>query len=79
MLGIGRAYDRFRVAVSSCALLAISMGAGAELLPIRVYRQQDGLAHQNVRSILQDVRGFLWMGIALAFCGWLLIRAWDEA
>ena len=25
------------------------------------------------------VWGFLWMGVALAFCGWLLIRAWDEA
>ncbi len=36
----------------------------AELLPIRVYRSQDGLAHQNVRCIVQGSRGYLWMGTA---------------
>jgi len=62
VLGPDRTFNSLLVALASCSLLVVSLNTGAELLPISVYRQQDGLAHQNVRSILQDSRGFLWMG-----------------
>ncbi len=64
MLGIRRSTTGRLATLLICALFAAAQGAGAELYPIRVYRHQDGLAHQNVRSILQDARGFLWLGTA---------------
>ncbi|HEV7785991.1 MAG TPA: two-component regulator propeller domain-containing protein, partial [Thermoanaerobaculia bacterium] len=42
--------------------LALSAAATAERLPIRVYTVDDGLAGDEINSILQDSRGFLWIG-----------------
>ncbi|HSS47608.1 MAG TPA: two-component regulator propeller domain-containing protein [Thermoanaerobaculia bacterium] len=42
--------------------LALSTAARAERLPIRVYTVDDGLAGDEINSILQDSRGFLWIG-----------------
>ncbi len=62
MPGPDRRHNRRLAALASCVLLMLSLTASAELPPISVYGKQDGLAHPNVRSILQDSRGFLWMG-----------------
>lgn len=42
--------------------LALSAAARAERLPIRVYTVDDGLAGDEINTILQDSRGFLWIG-----------------
>ena len=34
--------------------------AGAERLPIKTYTTADGLAHNDIRRIVKDSRGFLW-------------------
>ena len=44
------------------AALALSTAALAERLPIRVYTVDDGLAGDEINTILQDSRGFLWIG-----------------
>jgi signal transduction histidine kinase/ligand-binding sensor domain-containing protein len=47
------------------ALLAGALALGparAERLPIRVYTADDGLAGDEINTILQDSRGFLWIG-----------------
>src|SRR5690349_3330771 len=36
--------------------------ARAERLPVRVYTVDDGLAGDEINTILQDSRGFLWIG-----------------
>ncbi len=44
-------------------LLPISSpSAFAQRLPVRTYTASDGLAGDDVRAILQDARGFLWIG-----------------
>jgi signal transduction histidine kinase/ligand-binding sensor domain-containing protein len=43
-------------------VLALSAAARAERLPIRVYTVDDGLAGDEINTILQDSRGFLWIG-----------------
>ncbi|MFY9824348.1 MAG: two-component regulator propeller domain-containing protein [Thermoanaerobaculia bacterium] len=42
--------------------LALSAAARAERLPIRMYTVDDGLAGDEINSILQDSRGYLWIG-----------------
>ncbi len=42
--------------------LAWSAAARAERLPIRVYTADDGLMGDEINTILQDSRGFLWIG-----------------
>jgi ligand-binding sensor domain-containing protein/signal transduction histidine kinase len=42
--------------------LALSAAARAERLPIRVYTVDDGLAGDEINTILQDSRGYLWIG-----------------
>jgi PAS domain S-box-containing protein len=43
------------------ALLAAAAGqAAAERLPVKVYTVDNGLAHNRVKRIVQDSRGFLW-------------------
>ena len=41
-------------------LLALAGGAAAERLPIKAYTIENGLAHNRVKRIVQDSRGFLW-------------------
>jgi len=43
-------------------LLALSGAAWAERLPVRAYTVDDGLAGDEVNTILQDSRGYLWIG-----------------
>src|SRR4051794_40449155 len=43
-------------------VLTLSAAAVAERLPIRVYTADDGLAGDEINTILQDSRGFLWIG-----------------
>jgi ligand-binding sensor domain-containing protein/signal transduction histidine kinase len=42
--------------------LAWSAAARGERLPVRVYTADDGLAGDEINTILQDSRGFLWIG-----------------
>jgi ligand-binding sensor domain-containing protein/signal transduction histidine kinase len=44
------------------ALLSTPRSVLAEQLPLRHYGGYDGLPHSNIRSILQDSRGYLWIG-----------------
>jgi len=44
------------------AALALSAAAWAERLPVRVYTVDDGLAGDEINTILQDSRGYLWIG-----------------
>lgn len=39
-----------------------SASALAQRLPVRTYTASDGLAGDDVRAIMQDARGFLWIG-----------------
>jgi ligand-binding sensor domain-containing protein/signal transduction histidine kinase len=48
------------VLLKACLLLALSLGASAQQLPIKSYTVADGLAHDEVNNIVQDARGFLW-------------------
>lgn len=53
-----------RAAAVLLALAAWAAGAkpvGAERLPARRYTASDGLAHDRVKCIVQDSRGFLWL------------------
>src|SRR4051794_2005353 len=43
-------------------VLTLSAAATAERLPVRVYTADDGLAGDEINTILQDSRGFLWIG-----------------
>ena len=49
-----------RVSLIACLLLALSLCAPAQQLPIKTYTVADGLAHDEVNNIVQDARGFLW-------------------
>ena len=53
-----------RLTVLLTFLLVIPLAAGreaaAERLPSRTYSMDDGLAHNRVKRIVQDSRGFLW-------------------
>ena len=42
--------------------LALSAPAWAERLPVRAYTVDDGLAGDEINTILQDSRGYLWIG-----------------
>src|ERR1700722_8201226 len=44
------------------ALLAPSLRADAEQLNIRTYGVEDGLAQSSVSALLQDHKGYLWLG-----------------
>lgn len=43
-------------------LLLFAPAAGAQRLPLRNYTVADGLPHLSVRVLLQDSRGYLWIG-----------------
>jgi signal transduction histidine kinase/ligand-binding sensor domain-containing protein len=49
-------------AARTLALLALWRPAHAEQLPLRTYRGADGLPPGQVRSLLQDRMGYLWVG-----------------
>ncbi|MGE5815808.1 MAG: two-component regulator propeller domain-containing protein, partial [Acidobacteriota bacterium] len=51
---------RAQVRWLSVLLLACAANVGAERLPIRIYTTTDGLAHNAVKRIVRDSRGFLW-------------------
>jgi ligand-binding sensor domain-containing protein len=42
-------------------LLAMPAESRAEQLPVKVYKSTDGLAHDRVRRVVCDSRGFLWV------------------
>ena len=42
-------------------LLLSSPISRAELLPVKTYNTENGLAHDRIRRIVKDSRGFLWM------------------
>src|SRR2546421_2681244 len=48
------------VCVLSFLLLVIAL-VQAEQLPLKSYRIPDGLAHDRVKNIVRDSRGFLWI------------------
>src|SRR3984893_10521772 len=52
------------VCMVATALLCRSLSVSAEQLPVRHYGVYDGLPHSNIRCILQDSRGYLWIGTA---------------
>src|SRR5262245_33051185 len=43
------------------ALVAVAAHTAAERLPLRAYTTADGLAHDHVKCIFPDSRGFLWL------------------
>jgi PAS domain S-box-containing protein len=47
-------------AVVTVLLLAVASDAAAERLPVKSYTVDNGLAHNRVKRIVQDSRGFLW-------------------
>ena len=47
--------------LASIVIMTTSPDAAAERLPIKSYTVADGLAHDRVRNILRDSRGFLWI------------------
>ena len=47
-------------AVATLLWLAFPPGAAAEQLPVKVYTVENGLAHNRIKHIVQDSRGFLW-------------------
>ena len=47
-------------AVVTVLLLAVASVAAAERLPVKSYTVDNGLAHNRVKRIVQDSRGFLW-------------------
>jgi len=51
---------RRRVLWLSVLLLTVCPPVQAQRLPIRIYTTADGLAHNSVRRIVRDSRGFLW-------------------
>jgi len=57
-----RPYHRsHRAAALAAALLVVStIDARAEQLPVKAYTVENGLAHNRVKRIVQDSRGFLW-------------------
>ena len=60
-----RVGTRANTSIGTCALaLAVSGGAGGRRLrrrlPIKTYTTADGLAHNYVKRIVKDSRGFLW-------------------
>src|SRR3954471_8831851 len=59
-----REHPRMRIWIPAllAGALALSAAARAERLPIRVYTANDGLAGDEINTILQDSRGFLWIG-----------------
>jgi ligand-binding sensor domain-containing protein/signal transduction histidine kinase len=50
----------FRLVRLSGLLLALSVTAQAEQLPIKIYTTADGLARDSINRIVRDSRGFLW-------------------
>ena len=51
---------RRRALCLEVVLVAVTAPAQAERLPIKAYTTDDGLAHNDVRRIDLDSRGFLW-------------------
>ncbi|MGH7588631.1 MAG: ligand-binding sensor domain-containing protein, partial [Gemmatimonadota bacterium] len=49
-------------ALAGLSLLAPGRPASAQQLPLRDFTSADGLAGDDVRTLLQDSRGFLWIG-----------------
>ena len=48
-----------------CLLTSLLLGAAAlsaDTLSVRRYRVPEGLAHNSVRVIRQDAKGYLWLG-----------------
>jgi len=45
---------------ASLLLLIVAADAAAERLPVKAYTVESGLAHNRVKRIVQDSRGFLW-------------------
>src|SRR5262245_40466643 len=41
--------------------LLLSSSVSAERLPIKTYTTDDGLNRNNIRQILQDSRGYIWL------------------
>jgi ligand-binding sensor domain-containing protein/two-component sensor histidine kinase len=52
------------ICILVAALLSWPHAASAEQLPLRHYGVYEGLPHSTVRCILQDSRGYLWIGTA---------------
>jgi signal transduction histidine kinase/ligand-binding sensor domain-containing protein len=50
-----------RTAILFVFLLLSSSISRAELLPVKTYTTENGLAHDRIRRIVKDSRGFLWI------------------
>lgn len=51
----------FQAAALFILLLLSASASRAELLPMKTYNTEDGLAHDRIRRIVKDSRGFLWV------------------
>jgi signal transduction histidine kinase/ligand-binding sensor domain-containing protein len=50
----------FQLAVFVCSWLSLVGTVGAERLPVKAYTTAHGLAHNRVKKVVEDSRGFLW-------------------
>lgn len=50
----------FRLLLIVGLFLALSLPVSAERLPVKIYTNADGLAHDDINRIVRDSRGFLW-------------------
>jgi ligand-binding sensor domain-containing protein/two-component sensor histidine kinase len=49
------------LAWSLCLISWFGLSIGAQILPIKNFATRDGLPHNNVNSIFQDAKGYLWI------------------
>jgi ligand-binding sensor domain-containing protein len=49
-------------AIAIAVAVSGSIDLQAERLPLQIYNASNGLAHNRIRSVLADSRGFLWFG-----------------
>jgi hypothetical protein len=64
-----RTAGAIRIVLLLALLFVATADAVAERLPIKSYTTTEGLAHNRVKRIVQDSRGFLWFCTAAAAAG----------
>ena len=57
---VPRSHMHRLVVMLAAGLVLLPLRAAAERLPIRAYTTADGLAHNEVNTIVRDSRGFMW-------------------
>lgn len=79
MCPVGGSGNFGRMRVVASLLLVIGSGVSQELLGRR-FGRPEGLPHEQVRCLLQDLRGYLWVGTAgrVCRCDGSALRPWPS-